>query len=447
VALVKLGCGNNLPGYYMYQGGINPDGKYSFLNEGGGSEDFGRMPVKDYDYMAPLGACGQVRAHYHMLRQQHLFLQEWGSDLALMPARFPQKKPGGLSDTHTVRWSVRSDGSRGYLFFNNYQRLEQLPPKEGVQFLVKLRGGSRLVPSKPMTLPANAYGFWPLNMDCAGLNLAHATAQPLCRLDDGRAHWFFFTALPGIEPEFMIGSKGSHERIQIMTPGNDIAFSRAGPDGSLVHFVVLTPEQGLQLWKMPVAGRMRVVLSANALLPEDDRHTRIETMGEAPATLSIMPAVSSALLDGAPALSGQEGVFQRFFLSTPPPPAAKISVAPVRPGGERRGHPLDAMDEESWKHAAVWRVELPADFSDPNYILRIQYEGDVARFYAGGRLVADNFCNGQPFDTALWRIPPDQWGSMQIHILSPAAPPGITALPRRQWSVGWEDATPYRSIF
>ena len=28
-----LGAGANLIGYYMYHGGINPDGKYSYLNE------------------------------------------------------------------------------------------------------------------------------------------------------------------------------------------------------------------------------------------------------------------------------------------------------------------------------------------------------------------------------------------------------------------------------
>ena len=82
----------------MYQGGTNPDGKFSVLNEGGRVEDFREVPIKDYDYMAPLGACGQVREHYHMLRQQHLFLKEWGSDLARMPACFPQKKPTGLRE-------------------------------------------------------------------------------------------------------------------------------------------------------------------------------------------------------------------------------------------------------------------------------------------------------------------------------------------------------------
>jgi beta-galactosidase len=69
LALSKLADGNNMPGYYMYQGGINPDGKLSTLQE----DHPNRMPVKDYDFQAPLGLNGEVREHYHLLREQHLF--------------------------------------------------------------------------------------------------------------------------------------------------------------------------------------------------------------------------------------------------------------------------------------------------------------------------------------------------------------------------------------
>ena len=33
LSLVKLGCGNNLIGYYMYHGGTNPIGRDSTLQE------------------------------------------------------------------------------------------------------------------------------------------------------------------------------------------------------------------------------------------------------------------------------------------------------------------------------------------------------------------------------------------------------------------------------
>ena len=50
-------------------------------------------------------------------------------------------------------------------------------------------------------------------------------------------------------------------------------------------------------------------------------------------------------------------------------------------------------------------------------LLRLHYVGDVARFYAGGRLLLDNFYNGQPFDLALWRLSPEELTDLELRIL------------------------------
>jgi hypothetical protein len=41
----------------------------------------------------------------------------------------------------------------------------------------------------------------------------------------------------------------------------------------------------------------------------------------------------------------------------------------------------------------------------------------VARLYAGGKLFADNFCNGDPFAIALWRIPVAEWPTVRLKVL------------------------------
>ena len=440
IATVKLGCGNNLPGYYMYHGGINPDGKYSILNEGSGVDDYYQLPVKDYDYMAPLGACGQVREHYHSLRMLHMFLKDWGADLALMPPFFPHNQPGHPNDTQTLRWCVRSNGSSGFLFFNNHLRFERMPPKEGVQFALNLKGGECLLPSAPITIPSGAYGMWPVHMDCAGVDLVYATAQPLCRLDDEAAHWFFFSAIDGIEPEFMIGGKEAPERIQNITPGKRIAFSRVAPDQSTVHFVVLPPDRARRLWKIPVAGRMRAVLSEGALLPDGDSRLRVETLGSASASVAVLPPVRSALWDGAKASAVQDGVFQSFMAPNPPLPVIDVGVEAIRPPREQALDKLpDPVREKSWESAGVWRLRLPADPSSQNRLLRIRYSGDVARVYAAGKLVTDQFYNGTPLDVALWRLPPGPWAGPEIHILPPARFVGASLMPRTRWTLDWED--------
>ena len=81
-----------MPGYYMYQGGMNPDGKLSTLHE----DHPNQLPMKNYDFQAPLGAAGQVREQFFLLREQHLFLQDFGAALARMPAFFPEKRPDGF---------------------------------------------------------------------------------------------------------------------------------------------------------------------------------------------------------------------------------------------------------------------------------------------------------------------------------------------------------------
>ena len=72
--LVKIGSGGALPGYYMYHGGTNPDGRLTTLMEAQNSPltNYNDLPVKDYDYQSPLGQYGQIRPHYHLLRRLHL---------------------------------------------------------------------------------------------------------------------------------------------------------------------------------------------------------------------------------------------------------------------------------------------------------------------------------------------------------------------------------------
>ena len=55
LAIVKLGSGSNLLGYYMYHGGTNPEG-HAYLNEMQRTPytNWNDLPVKTYDFQAPL---------------------------------------------------------------------------------------------------------------------------------------------------------------------------------------------------------------------------------------------------------------------------------------------------------------------------------------------------------------------------------------------------------
>ena len=60
LVLAQFGSGTSLLGYYMYHGGQNPEGKLTTLNESQASGYPNDLPVKSYDFNAPIGEYGQL---------------------------------------------------------------------------------------------------------------------------------------------------------------------------------------------------------------------------------------------------------------------------------------------------------------------------------------------------------------------------------------------------
>ena len=414
LALAKLGSGNNMPGYYLFQGGVNPDGKLSPLNEDHPNE----LPVKDYDFQAPLGAAGQVREHYFLLREQHFFLQDFGPRLARMPAYFPEKRPAGLKDLETLRWDVRSDGQSGFLFFSNEQPYEPLPEHRGVQFAVKTTSGTVLIPRQPMTIPAGSYGILPVNLDCDGITLEYATAQPLCRIADGTATFFFFAALDGIAPELAIrAGDGAPARVQPVHAGTTPALSLRNSAGGTVVFVVLTSDQARQLSRLQFAGQQHAILSRAAAIP-DGGVLRLETDSIADFDIEMFPRIPGIRVGDATLASRQDGIFSRFtFGQFKAPLPLTVAVSLEQPAG-REAASLKGMNQAAWDDAAVYKLDIPADAANGRrLILEIDYIGDAARLYVGDRLFDDNFFNGDPFPIPLWRIPASDWQNIRLEVL------------------------------
>jgi len=413
LALVKLGSGNNVPGYYMYQGGQNPEGRLTTLNESKASGYPNDLPVKDYDFTAPLGAFGQVRERYHCLRLQHLFVHDFGDQLARMPAYFPERRPASPDEPEPLRWSVRSDGAHGFLFFNNHHRTSAWPTRKGVQFALHFDSGTQLVPREPLDIPAGALGFWPVNLDCAGVGLDYATAQLVSHLEVAGEHWFFFIANEGIVPEFAFAG----EKPRRCKLGLGIAFTRKSREGVKVKFVVLPSDRGREFWKLSLAGRDRVLLSSNALLADSGGQLRIETLGDEPPQLAVFPDLSGVCLEDRVFRGHKQGVFTEFTLPKPATPTDRVEASLVKSASRQGTNASNAMDESVWTDAAVWRITVPAAWRQRDALLRIHFVGDVARLYAGGKLVADKFYNGQPFDFALWRISPAQLDTLELHVM------------------------------
>ena len=194
MAVVKLGSGSNLLGYYMYHGGTNPEG-YTYLNETQRTmaTNYNDLPVKTYDFQAPLNEFGQKNPQYYLLRKLHLFMQDWGSILAMMEAGFPCKQDVSKGDDSFLRWSYRSRNGSGFIFVNNYERLQNLSTKRNVMLEAC---GVRL---PLLNIPAGCICIFPVNID----GIKYATAQLVAK----REGKIYLEQIKGIPTTLAVGDK------------------------------------------------------------------------------------------------------------------------------------------------------------------------------------------------------------------------------------------------
>lgn len=329
MALVKLGSGSNLLGYYMYHGGTNPEG-ITTLNEtqrtlGTANND---LPVKNYDFQAPLGEFGQPYPQYYMLRPLHLFMHDWAETLAPMEAFFSGPQDIKKGDDTSLRWSYRSAPSlsgkkgenAGFIFINNYERLQNLTAKKNVE----LSACGVTLPR--LTIPAGTMAIFPVNID----GIRYATAQLVARRN-GNIYMMQIKGIP----------------------------------------TTICMQNGKMLKNIKPKGTEKPVYDNIFLLTQQDAERLF--LSEKSCVLSTQSHTLTKVKEAGSLRAIQKG-------------KAKVAEAP---------------SEEDWEQAAVYKI----GFENHSGMLSIEYQGDCARLYANGKLVADQFNYGRPFNYGLWRLP------------------------------------------
>ncbi|NCB91156.1 MAG: beta-galactosidase [Clostridia bacterium] len=131
MALCKAGSGANLLGYYMYHGGTNPKGKYTSLQESKESGYINDLPVRSYDFQAPIGEYGSINEGYFALKPLHMFLKEFGELVAEGECILPSWNSENPSDMEAYRIGLRHlrGKGQGFLFYNRYQRHDKMDSK------------------------------------------------------------------------------------------------------------------------------------------------------------------------------------------------------------------------------------------------------------------------------------------------------------------------------
>lgn len=354
VSLVKLGDGNNLPGYYMYHGGTNKLGRLSTFQESKATGYPNDYAILSYDFQGPLSEYGEVREQYRLLNMLHLFIQDFQESFAPLTA-VDAENTVDSGDNVSLRYGIRTDGEKGFVFVNHYQRLTKLADVKDVV----LDTGTVVFP--PIDVCGDVSFFLPFNMKMGEGDtiLEYATAQPLCR----QGNTYFFVEIPGISPQYRfrtgqcfapkagIHSGFSQEDAEVVTLKWDQARYLRRLDG------VLYLGEGCDLY----AG------DGSIWSVEDGEYDCLRFNGREFETIHIGQGSEE------PHLIMEEAAEAPFTL----PYGEELCI-----GGERK---------LTWKKLIVQ--------GNQGFVV-IDETYDVAQIYADGVLTADNYYYGRP-----WRVP------------------------------------------
>jgi hypothetical protein len=352
-----------------------------------------------------------------------------------------------------LRASARIDGQRGFLFVNNYIREREVSPRPGAQFEVRVPGQTLFVPDMPITIPANSYFYWPLNLDLDGVTLRYATAQPILKIDLRGETYVFFKSIPGIAAEFAfpaadssairairgtLSQKGGTLHLRNAEPGLSPVITIHGSSGT-THIVLLSAEQAEDLWRVNLEGSSQLVLT-KAQVYSDGSHIILRQIGKPSFDVAFFPAgnftAGKAAFEAGP--SKETGLFQRLSFREPERKVAlqwaetrAVGKAPVPVLGPklpwRRDVVVMAPDDFSFSQAGEWKIAVPQGALDglSDLYLGVRYRGDEARLLGNGRLLTDDFFNGTVWQIGLKRYLSGSSSatfSLQILPLSQKAP-------------------------
>lgn len=416
---VAIGSGVNLYGTYLFHGAENPDGKLTTLQESRKTGYSTDVPVKSYDFQAPLSLYGEERESFRKVKLFNYFLNDFGSDLAPMTVHTSADRPSD-TDLAPVRLAIRSQGERGYVFVNNYVRGATMPEHADFQVEVKLAGRTMLIPEKPLTVPSGAYFIWPFHLDVGGTILRYSTAQPFTHSGDD----FSFSCISGVRCDFAFeatdgvtvdGAVASRTRrggvlyLEGVQPDTVLVIRRK--EKNPVTILVTSQERAEHTWKAEIDGQRRLVVTRQQFYASKDKMV-FEAEGSPEFEFGLLHGPSKGLQGDLPLTKKSGSVGFNVWSARAATRTVEVSLGGIHgaselavPGKERPFAPEDA----AFAKAAAWKIRLQPETMKglSNLFLQIDYAGDVARLKVGKELLADDFYNGEPWRIGLKRFEVD----------------------------------------
>lgn len=384
-----LGSGANGVGYYMYHGGSTPKGKAGFMND----EAFGLNKIS-YEYQGPIGEYGQIREGYNRLKLLHFFLQDFGDQLAPMGVVLPESasrlKPDNI---HDLRFALRSDGKRGFIFLNNFQDDTTLTDKKDIRVTIKTADGTVNIPETGgFDLVNGENVMLPFNFNLNGAQLHYATAQLLMKEDGDQPYFVFFTPegiqgqfffKPGCQVENRTGTTVEQQSSAILVKCRDeVCEFAVTANRRTTTILVIKKELALKSYRVSIRGK-KYMLFTDALVLEKPSGVDLLSEGMNRMKVTVYPrTLMVPKLDHGVITSAANAVFTEWKITLP---AVEFK--------------METKEVSSRKIAVSLPASLPRGVND--IYLTVNYTGDTGMGFINGELVADNFYNGIPWQIGL----------------------------------------------
>jgi hypothetical protein len=382
-----VGSGTNGLGFYMYHGGTTPSiGNYFF------AEGFG-LNNKSYDYQAPIGEFGNVSSGFYSLKLINYFLNSYGNDLAPLHTVLPTTNDSIKADNSTtLRYAVRTDGNKGFVFMHNYQDHLVTPDMEGLKINVASKTGVITFPTAgTFTLKSGSSAILPFNMNIDGINVRMATIQPFCKFSNKGKSYNVFVSIDGISPEIVLNGKVkvSGSGIKSLIKGGNTVVTL--PDGKIcemqvngVSFLILPYNQAINAYL--VGNKDTHLVISKALVLENEQKISLLSTKVESLEMSIYPAASD--------ISTAIGSVIKLKSTTKNINNWKIIVPRIEPNVQ-----LIKTDDRHF----VLKAQN-ADWTKLNDIfITFDYRGDRGICMMNGELQTDNLYTSKPWTVGLKR--------------------------------------------
>ena len=346
MSLVKLGDGNNLIGYYMYHGGINKIGMHSTFNETRTTGYPNDYPIISYDFQAPLSQYGEIREHYRLLNLLHMFVTDFGDILAPMETCLSEAKPD-RNDTTSLRYAMRTDGEKGFVFINHHQK------NASISDITNVVIDTGIVVFPYIDVVGDVSFILPFNIPLGAHTLNYATAQLLAKVDNT----YFFFEIPGVRPTYEIDG----EDYDGITVGINSGF-----DVDDIRIVTLSMEEALYARKLQ--GTLYLGEGTDLMEYDDE----------------IVPAEPEKLLN--PALLMIEPCDEPFPSTYP----EELNLFGC--GGE--GTEGEAGTEETARALSWYKLSVDSGIG----YVSVDVPCDACQIFADGEMIMDQFYFGVPLN-------------------------------------------------